>query len=918
MSSNSYNVFLNNNSSEKNKRNPTIYSNNNLIFLHVIEKVKTTSKFSAFCLRLSDDPNFTSNNSIFEKAMNCNTFNNFIKKYDIAEVLRGDYSKMFFDIDAHIDEEHEAFKAFEQIEQMIQIIKKDGIDCRLCGIVEFNEHIKEEHKQSLKNLFEKYEDEQCDFDNYAKNPNGHVYVLPNKYLNTKSISAHLFVCGCYFSRSSLHNIFKNFNSANKIQNSAFSNTFDFTVYKEKQQILRFCLSGKAIINRPPNPNFDSKFCSSICSQINDFVATKTESDVVLISGETLEKLKTFVDSMKFKESSEELKKQIKNKTNGIEEDLTIKKPRILFSSQCAWYFDLCKMIAYDVLENCEIKDSELLTKYDKENFYYFSNSQQRRVRNVSAINSAIDLVRRKGPLEFCKNFKIPNNIRLFKDDVFKYSFEKFKSTVSYGVNIQTLATLINGTFCFFRRSDEKKRADEYVAYINSENEITVDELKRWTTSLSNSGFKIKLNRVVDGVKFSIKCSLLNAFEWCQCYKNEIDDFDVYTLKQNVLNLYDKPTTAENCELCDEWKTIVELLATEINDKFEQVVNVEKYEYILNWFAYVLQHPESKNKTLLYITGLQGIGKNVLTDCICKFLNNFGVPNVNIKTVCGNFNGLVANKKLCCINELEISNYSDKIKTLIEDEQAINVKYGAQYFGSNKCNYVIFSNHFNTNIIQKGDRRFAFINSTALPEDKAFYASLFDGDEYKPEIMGNLINHLLSRDLTNYKNHEAPLFDKLRVYEDMDLKRSPAYLEAIEIMKQRGNKPIELNELIEMLNERKEENEDLRPITITIRTIRKILGFNDTDDYKIAQNKTDKKFYLVDKYYKSTASKEAMIKIMKERNNEKLEVKEALNELAKVGFTGITTRTLRKTLNFTTEDKYEIRKSNGNSFIVYIE
>lgn len=922
---NSYNKYLNDLEVLERKNEveyeKDIYGENNLIMLRAVERTKSGKNFycSAFCLKKEKKPNLLSTSKTFSTKLPTKEF---YETYDVAEVLRGDYTKLFFDIDAHDrdQEEYEALKAFEQIEEMVEIIRKTGVNCKLCGIVEYNtESVDEEFVEELNNRFEKYKDDEIEVEELAtENKNGTIYVVPSSVLVGKSVSAHLFVCGCYFSRDSLHDLFKDFNAAAKIQNSYFASVFDFTVFKTGQQLLRFALSGKAMVKRPANPNYDNKFCSSIFYQINNFVATKTDTDNVLICGETLEKLKTYINSMKFVESSDEMKKKIKNKTNGIEEDLMNKKPRILFSNQTAWYYDLCRMIAYDVLENKYIKDDELVEKYDVENHYYFSNSQQRRVRNVCAIKSAVKLVREKEPFGFCKSFTVDKNLRLFKEDVFRFSLEEFKKRCIHGVNIQTLAILFNGTFCFFNRSDSYKRSTEFIAYLNSENEITVDSIPRFLKDMNMNGFRVKLNRDVEGVSLSVRIEIQKVFSYCQSFRNEVDDFDVCTLTPNVLNLYNKPVKVnEYVELRDEWKTIFEAFATELNGSLEHVVNFEKYEYILNWFAFMLQHPESRNKTILYIAGKGGIGKNVLSNAIVKIIGKeFANGSADLENVCGNFTGSIENKKFVVINEVESSNYSDKIKKIIDDNVKIEKKCENAYITENKCNFIIYSNHLNTNIMQKGDRRFAFINSTAIPEEKEFYASLFDGDEYKPEILENLFNHLLSRDLKGYKNNEAPMFDKQKIYDDMDLKRSPAYLEAVEIMKEGGNKPIELNELVEKLNDRKDENEELRMMNITIRTIRKILCFNDTDDFKIVKNRSDDKLYLVNRYYRSSTSKEAMIEIMKKRNNERLEVNEAIKELEKVGMNGITTRTLRKTLNFTEEDKYEIKKSNGKCYVVY--
>lgn len=59
----------------------------------------------------------------------------------------------------------------------------------------------------------------------------------------------------------------------------------------------------------------------------------------------------------------------------------------------------------------------------------------------------------------------------------------------------------------------------------------------------------------------------------------------------------------------------------------------------------------------------------------------------------------------------------------------------------------------------------------------------------------------------------------------------------------------------------------------------------------------------------------MIEIMKARDNERLEVGEAVKMLADKGFKDITTRTLKRVLNFNDDDNYEIKKV-CKMFVVY--
>ena len=52
-----------------------------------------------------------------------------------------------------------------------------------------------------------------------------------------------------------------------------------------------------------------------------------------------------------------------------------------------------------------------------------------------------------------------------------------------------------------------------------------------------------------------------------------------------------------------------------------------YEYLLNWFSFILQNPGDKTEVALVITGKEGSGKNVFTDVLSKLLGRYANPNL---------------------------------------------------------------------------------------------------------------------------------------------------------------------------------------------------------------------------------------------------------------------------------------------------
>ena len=76
-------------------------------------------------------------------------------------------------------------------------------------------------------------------------------------------------------------------------------------------------------------------------------------------------------------------------------------------------------------------------------------------------------------------------------------------------------------------------------------------------------------------------------------------------------------------------------------------NDEKvYEYLINWFSFVVQKPDGKTETAIDISCKQGTGKNVYSNVLCQLLGRYSNKNVsNIGHIFGKFNATLENMKL---------------------------------------------------------------------------------------------------------------------------------------------------------------------------------------------------------------------------------------------------------------------------------
>ena len=870
MCANTYNTYENWKNEHQQISKPELYEPNNNVYFRSVEINDVIKKgYNAFQLYRDSHPNISLPNDKIK-------FNNsYFDTHDVAEVLRGDYSKLFFDLDGY--DLDDCFKGLSQVLEMYNIIHEYYKDANLICFIEC---IDMETVRKVKEFTN------CDIVYY--NP----YLYKEGETKQKVFTSHIFISGVYFSRLELKNLFECFNSPQKLELSTIAKCFDFSVVNTtKQKILRHVLSGKAIKSRKPNPEIPDNIKGLIMNEYYYlFCATKTENDKILIAegSECFTRLKTYVNAKKLNKISESTIR--KHKLNDYynndyikdkgEEEINLNdyhKYNNLNNAQKEWYFNLVDLIKIDICLNNEITDNELFEKFIKVEYWYITQTHKNKVKNVDAVKSAIALARNS------KSF----NMKALPSTPCNIDINKFYERISKPITFNELKIYLNETFIMFNREDNEKDSSLYIAfrqnglintfnkkdYINKHDEDK-NIILNYKITYTNSD-----NEICE-VLISKNISFKNMFKFFNKSIKRLYDFDVYSLNDNILSLYEKPTKADKVELAQEWVNIFEDYSTEFDSDDSYKINNEKFNYVLDWFAYILQHPETRNKTILMINSLQGIGKNIVSNAICNYLGmRFSEKNANIDHICGSFNDGIDNKKLIIMNEVEKNTYANAIKRLIDDELSVNPKGLKKYQIINKCSLCIFTNEYDVNLIKESDRRFSFINCRATPRPKEFYASMFkDNDNLKDDLYNNLINHLLSRDLTNYKPNECKIFDKAELNSNREESRSAVYQIINKLMIKNNYKSILVNDLISILNnvknsqiledsisyaeEFEEYREELQQIkSINSRTIKNIINFKPEDKYDYVKCKERgeyrDKFIIRYKYLKNNLNDKSL-------------------------------------------------------------
>lgn len=190
-------------------------------------------------------------------------------------------------------------------------------------------------------------------------------------------------------------------------------------------------------------------------------------------------------------------------------------------------------------------------------------------------------------------------------------------------------------------------------------------------------------------------------------------------------------------------------------------NEEVYEYILNWFSFIMQNPNGKTETAIVITGEQGTGKNIFTNILCDLLNRYSNKNItNIDHIIGKFNTAIENMKLIVCNELssaESNKYlnSDSLKSVITEKIiTIEEKNLSPRIAENVCNLILVSNNDVPVKLEYGDRRYVVTCSSSKYKGNNTYFDKLRAS-FNRDFYNNLFTYFMRRDIKKFNARVIP-------------------------------------------------------------------------------------------------------------------------------------------------------------------
>ena len=220
-------------------------------------------------------------------------------------------------------------------------------------------------------------------------------------------------------------------------------------------------------------------------------------------------------------------------------------------------------------------------------------------------------------------------------------------------------------------------------------------------------------------------------------------------------------------------------------------DVQLSEYVLNWFAHVLQRPETKLGTALLVRGdhgnstvtwtpqcgmsfgcklsltsnffvsFSGCGKSVILTMMRDIIGRAHFTNfVNLSDVTAAYNADSLERCILgAVDEVQANDKTDmsRIKALItEDRVRLEQKYIAKFEVASYTNFVLTSNSHHMMKIETSERRFLALEANGKysgsqsPESKAYHERL------RAVAPAALAHFLYTRDLKGFSSYTLPI------------------------------------------------------------------------------------------------------------------------------------------------------------------
>ena len=192
---------------------------------------------------------------------------------------------------------------------------------------------------------------------------------------------------------------------------------------------------------------------------------------------------------------------------------------------------------------------------------------------------------------------------------------------------------------------------------------------------------------------------------------------------------------------------------------------EATDYLLNYLAHLFQTPEILPEVAIVISGMKGVGKDLLTDYIQSILGlDYITRTQKFSNLFGNFNPAIKNKLVIQINEVSGKDgftLKEDLKNFITEQNVIiNEKGLKQYTIKNYARLFLYCNNENPVEITEDNRRF-WVVKTGEKQNSEYYDKLYS-NKNNSNILHSIYTYFLKRDLTNFNIRKFPITKKMNI------------------------------------------------------------------------------------------------------------------------------------------------------------
>jgi hypothetical protein len=178
------------------------------------------------------------------------------------------------------------------------------------------------------------------------------------------------------------------------------------------------------------------------------------------------------------------------------------------------------------------------------------------------------------------------------------------------------------------------------------------------------------------------------------------------------------------------------------------------EYVLNWFAHIVQKPARKTEVCILLYGAQGCGKSTIGEYLLRKI--IGLDKMIITSKADKMFGRFVNsqgKLLAVLNECsgkDTFNICDILKDAITMTTTEQEKKGVDAVSvTDYTNFIFTTNNINSVKIEEGDRRFMPIEINNVLKNNVSYFKELYADLDNDLIMRKFYQELMERPLENF-------------------------------------------------------------------------------------------------------------------------------------------------------------------------